>query len=175
MADERSIVITLKVDKAQENEANTSNQTSSSSSVQSNDKDSTGKALASWAAVQLANTTVQEVTAWGEYFWNRELMLTDDYIAQRNKQIVSTHVNRVIGAASTIGSSAAQGAMIGGWVGAILGAAIGTLNVGLNIVRSNVEGQKQQDLQLKQLDAQLQFTRSRAGWSTHAASIGEDL
>lgn len=175
MADNRSITITLKLDKSADNEADTNNQTGSTPEAKSNDKGSQGKAIAAYAAVQMLQLVASEVTAWADFYWNKELTLTDDYIAQREKNIATTHVNRVTSYVNTIGNSAMQGAMIGGTAGAVVGAIIGTVSVISNVVRSNEQGQQQQDLQIKQLDAQLSFTRSRAGWSTHAASIGEDL
>ena len=32
-----------------------------------------------------------------------------------------------------------------------------------------------QELAIKQMNYQLEFTRERAGWSTHSASIGDNL
>ena len=175
MADTRSITITLKLDKSGDNEADTTNQTGSTSETKSNDKGSQAKAIAAYAATQLGSMAVSELSNWAEYYWNRELTLSDDYIAQRSKQIALTQINRTVNMMTTIGSSTAQGAMTGGWVGAIVGLLLGTTQVVSGVVRSNVQGQDQQNIRLKQMDAQLQFTRSRAGWSTHAASIGEDL
>ena len=175
MQDNRSIVITLKIDGGEKNEANTANQTNTSQTKNSTDKDSTAKVIAIWAAKELAETAAREAISWGEYFWNRELVLNDDYIGQRNKNLALTQINRGIGVVSSVASSTIQGAVAGGWIGAIVGFAIGTATQAANIVRSNLQGQLQQDIQIAQMDAQLNFTRSRAGWSTQAASIGEDL
>lgn len=175
MADTRSITITLKLDKSNE-EPNTSNQTQTSGGkTEENDKGSSAKAVATYTAIQVGQLAVSEVIAWGEYYWNRELMLNDDYIGQRNKQIAMTQVNRAINVVSNIGSGIASGAAIGGWVGAIIGGVISTVSSVAGIVRSNVQGQDQQSISLKMMDTQLGFTRARAGWSTEAASIGEDL
>lgn len=175
MADTRSITITLKLDRGNE-EPNTSNQTQTSGGkTEENDKGSSAKAVATYMAAQTAQSLTSEIIAWGEYYWNRELTLTDDYIAQREKSIATTQINRVVSYTSTIGSATATGAQMGGWIGAIIGGAIGMFQVGLNIARSNIQGEQQQNLQLQQLNAQLDFTRSRVGWSTQAASIGEDL
>ena len=95
--------------------------------------------------------------------------------SEPNKNIALMQINRATSAVSTIGSMTASGASVGGWVGAIIGAFIGTVTAGAGIIRSNIQGQEQQDIALRQMDAQLQFTRSRAGWSLQAASIGEDL
>lgn len=173
--DTRSITITLKLDKG-EQEPNVNNQTQTQGgSASSEDKDSGSKGVAMYMGIQAAQIVTSELLAWGDYYWNRELMLTDDYIAQRNKSIATTHINRTISYVSTIGTMAATGAQMGGWVGAIIGAAVGTISVGSSIFRSNEQGTQQQNLQLSVMQAQLDFTRSRAGWSTKAASIGEDL
>lgn len=175
MADNRSIVITLKLDNSGANENDVAGEVSGTKVASNNDKDSTSKAIAAFTIAQVAQTTVNELVNWGEYYWNRELMLDDDYIGQRNKQVALTHINRGIGMISGVASSSAAGAMVGGVAGAIIGAVIGLAVQTASVVRSNVQGQDQQTIMLRQMDAQLQFTRSRAGWSTKAASIGEDL
>ena len=173
--DTRSITITLKLDKTGNEETDTTKQTSQSSGSEENDKNSTGRAIAAYAGMQVLSGVVSEGLAWAEYEWNKTLTLNDDYIAQRNKSIAMTHVSRTVNNLSTIGSGIATGAAVGGWIGAIVGGAIGLIQVTAGIIRSNVQGQEQQDIKIKQMDGQLEFTRTRAGWSTQAASIGEDL
>lgn len=172
--DNRSIVITLKLDSGNKETAE-NNPTDTSSTQQETDKNSKAKAVAAFAVMQSAQIVASEAVAWGEYYWNRELTLNDDYVGQRNKTIALTQINRGINAVSTIGSMTASGAAVGGWVGAIIGAVIGTGTVVAGIARSNIQGQDQQNIMLKQMNAQLQFTRARTGWSLQAASIGEDL
>lgn len=172
MADNRSIVITLKLDSGQEEQKNPTNTEVTKANT---DKDSTAKAVASFAVTQSIQIIANEVVAWAEYQWNRELTLNDDYVGQREKNIAIMQINRGINAVSTVGSMAATGASIGGAAGAIVGLVIGTANSVAGIVRSNVQGQDQQNIAIRQMDAQLEFTRSRAGWSTQCASIGEDL
>jgi len=172
MADNRSITITLKLSQNEDN--NTSNQTNTEQVDFENDKNKTAKATYKALAIQAAQTAVSEVASWAEYYWNKELTLSDDYIGMRNKNIAMTQINRGVNALTTIGTFAAMGSAAGPW-GAAIGAAVGTAIAVAGIVRSNVQGQEQQDIQIRQMDAQLQFTRSRAGWSLQAASIGEDL
>lgn len=170
-ADNRSVVVTLKLD------SNASEETSpvdTSSAKQSTDKNGSMKALAAFAVAQMAQLAASELVSWGEYYQNKELTLSDDYIGQRNKTIALTQMNRAISSISTIGSMTAAGATFGPW-GAAIGAAIGVATVVAGIARSNIQGQEQQDIALRQMDAQLGFTRSRAGWSLNAGSIGEDL
>lgn len=171
MKDNRSIVITLKLDNGESNNNDTENQTSAK---KKDDKDNVSKAVAVFAVAHLVQTAASESVAWGEYIWNRELTLKDDYIGQRNKSIATTQINRGISLISNVGTMTASGAAFGP-VGAIIGAAVGAVSGIAGIVRSNLQGQEQQNITLTQMDAQLGFTRSRAGWSTQAASIGEDL
>lgn len=171
-ADNRSVVITLKLDSGSDVQENPTNVESSKTNT---DKDSTAKAVAKFAVIQSIQLVVNEAVAWGEYYWNRELTLNDDYIGQRNKNIAISQINRAANALTTVGSMTAIGAAVGGPVGAIVGAIVGAVTAGAGIARSNNQGQDQQDIALRQMDAQLQFTRSRAGWSLQAASIGEDL
>ena len=172
--DNRSIVITLKLDSGQESGSG-SNPTNTEATQQESDKGSTAKAVAAFAVVESAKLVVNEVVSWAEYYWNRELTLNDDYIGQRNKNIALMQINRASNAVSTIGSIAAAGAAVGGVAGAVVGFIVGTVTAGAGIARSNIQGADQQNIMIRQMDAQLQFTRSRAGWSTKAASIGDNL
>lgn len=173
--DNRSIVITLKIDNSGSEAIDTSNQTSTTKVSNDTDKNSTAKAVAAFAVAQTVQAAVSEGMNWAEYYWNKELMLNDDYIGQRNKRIAMTQINRTISAVSGTISATASGAAVGGPIGAIIGFVIGAGTQIAGIARSNIQGQEQQDIMLRQIDAQLQFTRSRVGWSTQAASIGEDL
>ena len=171
--DTRSVVITLKLDNSDENDV--SEQTNTTKVSNDTDKNGTAKAVAIWAVSNAVQMASSEIVNWAEYFTNKTLVLRDDYIGQRSKSIATTQINRAISSVSTIGATTAAGAQMGGIVGAIIGAVVGTTSVVFGAVRSNLQGQQQQDILIKQLDAQLGFTRSRSGWSTTAASIGEDL
>ena len=173
MADNRSIVITLKLDNSDDNDANVSNQVDTSN--KKNDKDKTNKAVALYAAQQISSLVTSEVLNWAEYYWNRELTLNDDYIGQRNKTIITTQINRGINVASGLFSGLSGGMAIGGAAGAFVGLLIAGATQIASIARSNQQGQDQQNIMLRQMDAGLNFTRSRVGWSLKAASIGEDL
>jgi hypothetical protein len=173
-ADNRSVVITLRLEQSKE-ETDVSEQVDTSSAASNNDKGSSSKAVAAWAAVQLVETVSSEVVSWVEYYWDRNLQLSDDYIGQRNKNIAITQISRIANKWSTIANSSAQGAMLGGAGGAVAGFVVGMLKSEAAIARSNIQGMDQQNILLRQLEAQLQFTRARAGWSLNAGSIGEDL
>ena len=174
MADNRSVTITLRLDE-NSNQSNVSNQTNTNKVKNDTDNDSQSKAIAAFAVAQLAEMATTEIVGWAEYYWNRELTLNDDYIGQREKNIALTHINSAISRVSNIATATAQGAMIGGPIGAAIGFLIGAGTQAASIARSNAQGQDQQNIQIMQLNAQLDFTRSRAGWSTKAASIGENL
>ena len=132
------------------------------------------KALGAMAAKQLLSTVVNEGWSWATYEWQKNATLSDDYISQRNASIASTMVGKIGGAVNTIASSAIAGAAFGP-VGAIVGAALGTISAGASLTRQYFQAIEQQDIMLKQMDASLQNTRNKVGWSTVAASIGEDL
>lgn len=183
MADERSIIITVKVDKTSTSttssdggggNVNVQNQVNTSTITNSSDQGAMAKAAYVGLAMRAIQTAVNEGVAWAEWAWDRELVLNDDYVGQRNKQIAMTQINRGISAIGTVGSFALAGAAAGP-VGAAVGAVIGAAVAVANIVRSNVQGMDQQNIMVTQMNTQLSFTRSRAGWSTKAASIGEDL
>lgn len=171
--DTRSVVITIKLE--DDSGDSKESKTDTTAAAKKDDKDSSAKSLAVFAVSSAVETATKELVSWGSYYMQRDLSLTDDYIGERNARIAETQINRGISAASTIVSSTASGAAVGGWIGAIIGFALGTTTTALNIVRSNIQGREQQDIALRQLNTQLEYTRSRAGWSTHAASIGEDL
>lgn len=185
--DNRSIVITLKLDKgatedtdisAQTGSVNASGASTNTTGGGSSGAGATSKGIAIAAAVQFTyqvlETAKSETLGWAEYLWNRELMLNDDYIGQRNKQIAMTQINRGMGVVSSVGQGALAGSAFGP-IGAIVGAAIGLATSAAGIARSNIQAQDQQNIALRQMNAQLDFTRSRKGWSLQAASIGEDL
>ena len=171
-SDSRSIVITLKLEGS---EGQGNNPTDTQETSNNSDNNRTAKALAVFAVGKAIEIAVSEVVAWADYNWNKELTLNDDYIGQRNKNIALMQINRAVSAISTVGSSIAAGAMVGGVPGAIIGGVLGVAKVFSSTIRGNVQGQEQQNIMIRQMDAQLEFTRSRAGWSTRAGSIGEDL
>lgn len=169
----RAITITLKLDGSGDDDNNTENQTNTA--TKKDDKDGTAKAIASFAVVQSLQVVASEAVAWAEYYWNRELTLNDDYVGQRNKNIAISQINKGISVVSKIGTMAATGAMVGGPWGAVIGAVVGAGASALEMARTTKQTMEQQDIAIRQMDAQLSYTRQRAGWSLEAASIGEDL
>lgn len=172
--DEKRVVIVLKA----ENDGNGIENKTKESEKASTGIDfetSTSSAIAALAAKEILSTVVEEGISWADYEWDKSLTLHDDYIGQRNKRIAIQMVNRVGSSVSTIFTSTAQGLLVGGAPGAIAGAIIGTAKVASSTTREILQAQEQERIKLRQMDAQLSYTRSRVGWSTNAASIGEDL
>ncbi len=170
--DKREVVITLKAEKTEDNSLNTALKVSDD---KGNDVGAYGKSAYAALAIAAAEEAFNEVIAWADFQIDRTLILNDDYIGERNKNIALHYINGASSAITTIGSYTAMGASAGGWVGAIIGAVIGTATVAAKNIRSNVTNARQQELQVTQMNYQLEFTRMRSGWSTHAASLGDNL
>ena len=173
MADERKIVIVLKA----ENDTNAQEE-KVSTGTEENTKQTKGQiavAVVAWAVKELLSTAASEALNWAMFEVDKNLMLKDDYIGQRNKRIALQCINRTASNINTIYGSTASGAALGGAGGAIVGFLVGTAHVVSSTVRENVQNNFMQNVQLAQMNAQLSYTRQRSGWSTNAASIGEDL
>ena len=177
--DNRNITITLKNESNGVNSSasslNVSSKTSTSSSQSESNNNSSIIGACAYMAVQAGEAVANELISWGDYKIDKYMNLHDDYIGQRNMNVAQHYINGAVSAGSTIASMTATGAAMGGWIGAIVGAVVGTGIAISRSHRSNVQGNDQQEMALKQLDLQLQYTRRRAGWSLTAASIGEDL
>lgn len=176
-SDNRSITITLKTVNESDGggQSELKEQTNTNTTSQKSQKGNTDTALAAYAATQIASTIMSEAVSWGNFAIDMHLMLTDNYIAQREKSIFVQQTNRAFSLVTSVRDSALQGFFLGGPSGAVLGAIFGTIQQGTAIARGNIQASMQQDLAIRQREAQLEFTRARAGWSTKAASIGEDL
>lgn len=100
------------------------------------------------------------------YEVNKYFDLTDNVEGKRNLNIAMGMVHR---GTSVLGSTF-LGAEIGGVPGALVGFASGVINEAINIY----QGYDQQNIQLRQLNTQLEYTRERAGYSLTSGSIGEN-
>lgn len=175
MADERKIVIVLKAENASSVSQTQEPEKVKTGAEETESSTSSSVAIAAFAAKEIISTTISEITDWAMYEWDKNLMLEDDYVGQRNKNIAMQCISKVGGAANTVFNTTIAGATIGGPWGAAIGAAIGIAKVASSTIRDNVQHQQMQDIQLAQMNMQLSYTRNRIGWSTNAASIGEDL
>lgn len=100
------------------------------------------------------------------YELNKWFMLNDDYIGQRT---VAAAMN-VISKAKNIGVVTLAGFKLGGPVGAAIGLAGSLLTLGIDIAQNY----ERQDIQLRQMDAQLDYQRQRAGFSLTSGRVGEN-
>lgn len=100
------------------------------------------------------------------YEVNKYFDLTDNVEGKRNLNIAMGLVHR----GTNVLGSTFLGAEIGGVPGALVGFASGVINEAINIY----QGYDQQNIQLRQLNTQLEYTRERAGYSLTSGSIGEN-
>lgn len=114
------------------------------------------------AARSLANLGVDMVM----YRVNRNLTLSDNYLAQQDMEIALNVFSTVKSAAMSV----VGGAMVAGPWGAIAMAAVKVAQTGVNIYKNY----DQENLRIKAMDAQLDFSRQRAGYALTAGSRGED-
>lgn len=124
-------------------------------------------------AVQLAEKALQEVVnlALGEidYRIQRSFYLKDNYIGQRNYQIAKAQVNSLVSWGVTVGTMIYTMGPIG-----LATAAIYTSAKAIHNMLNYAHTIEEQDITRLQLDANLQFNRTRAGYSLTAGSIGEN-
>ena len=115
---------------------------------------------------QAWNIVKQGITQIGNYEINKWFSLNDDYIGQRN---LNNALN-VISKAKNIGMTVAGGFVVGGPIGAAV-AGLGSLILTGIDVAQHID---RQNLQLRQMDAQLQYQRQRAGYSLTSGRVGEN-
>lgn len=124
-------------------------------------------------AVQLGEKAIQEAVSFAiseiDYRIQRGFYLKDDYIGQRNYSIAKSQITNAASSAFAMGAALMTGNP------AIIG--MTAIAQGVKAVRNitqYVHAIEMQDFQIKQLDANLQFNRTRAGYSLTAGSIGEN-
>ena len=100
------------------------------------------------------------------YEINNWFTLNDDYIGQRN---VNAALNVISRAKSTF-TTVAAGTVVGGPVGGIIAAVGSLMTLGIDIAQNY----DRQNIQIKQMDAQLQYQRQRAGYSLTSGRVGEN-
>lgn len=126
-----------------------------------------------YAAKKIATTTKQLLIDEALYESNKFFDLTDNVQNQRNLNIAKTNIQR---ATSIIGSTV-SGAMVGGNagpVGAIIGAVVGFV---AGVAQKGVDiyqGYDQQNIDIRQREQQLSYTRQRVGYSLTVGSNGEN-
>lgn len=100
------------------------------------------------------------------YEVNKYFDLTDNVEGKRNLNIAIGMAHR----GTNVLTSTLIGAQIGGVPGAVVGFVASSINEAITIY----QGYDQQNIQLRQLNTQLEYTRERAGYSLTSGSIGEN-
>lgn len=158
MADERKIVIELKVLGSGDGESKETGE------PENKEKELSSKEKAKKSAIkQTVNWAFNEIESQVMYQVGLYCSLTDDYKTQLILNNVETTVNKVKGLASSAISGALIGAKIGVGPGAAIGAAIG---VGMDIISEGLSIARQYDqqkLNLAMTDRQTQYMQSRLG------------
>lgn len=92
--------------------------------------------------------------------------LTDNVQAKRNLNIATQNVNRLFNIVQTTWA----GAKVGGFVGAAIGFSASLISEGVKIY----QGYDQQNIKIRQMEEQLDYTRQRMGYSLTVGSNGEN-
>ena len=166
MAEIREVVITIKgdVEKSQAVE------TDSNQKVKKTDNlGQVTSILLNQAFENVKNELISEVN----YEINKHFNLTDDYIGQRKLNVAKNVVSRATGIIATIGASAKIGS-VAGPVGTIVGAVVGTTIAGVQLGVDIYQNYDQANIHLRQMEAQLNYTRQRVGYSLTSGSIGDN-
>ena len=111
-----------------------------------------------------AKRVAQDIYNMAIYHYEKEWALNDDYQSQRN----CTVALNIISKSTSIATNAYIGLSVGGPIGLGLAVVASGVELGFEIYK-NLD---QQNIKIKQLDAQLEYTRVRAGYSTTDESIG---
>ena len=122
-----------------------------------------GVALNVNTAKKAATMALQEA----DYRISRSFYLKDDYIGQRNYQIAKSEALAVIGYLGVIGANIAHGNFAG--------AAIYAVTAPISNIISYSHKIEEQNLTIKRMEATLDFSRQRAGYSLTSGSVGENL
>lgn len=130
------------------------------------DEDKVATIFTNVVATQAYAQLKGELTEMAMYGINRHLMLTDDYVSERQLTASLNVINRSI----SVGATIVAGASVGGPVGAVFGALVGVSTTMFDIFK-NLD---QQNIRIKQMDKQLEYQRQRVGFSLTSGSIGEN-
>lgn len=161
MADLRQVEVVIKVGDSE---------SKPSEKVKKGDKNKTQKEKTDYLGATLVNQ------AWGyvkadilkiaNYEINKWFSLNDDYIGQRTL----TNALNVIGRAKNIAGTIAAGVMVGGVVGGAIALVGSVASLGIDIAQNY----DRQNILLRQMDAQLDYQRQRAGFSLTSGRVGEN-
>ncbi len=113
------------------------------------------------------NYAKQEITQIASYEINKYFNLNDDYIGQRNLAVAKN----IISKGSSMGTAIASGFALGGVVGGAIAIIGTTASLGIEIAQNY----DQESIKIRQMNAQLAYSRQRAGYSLVSNSVGENL
>lgn len=117
-------------------------------------------------ANQVFDALKKNITTEAKYQINKYFNTRDDYIGQRNLNVATSMANMAIG----LGSSIVAGFMTGGPVGAAVAGVTSVLSTAVSVYNTL----DAQNLKVDQMNAQLQFTRQRSGYSLTSGSVGDN-
>jgi hypothetical protein len=127
---------------------------------------STAKLFTSAYLVSKAKDVTRDVLQETDYFIQRHFQLADDYQGQRSYTVAKNVVLKSV----SIGTSAIAAASTLGPVGAVIAVGAAVASTAVDVANNYIN---QADT-IRKMDAQLSYTRVRAGYSLTAGSVGED-
>lgn len=113
------------------------------------------------------NYAKQTITQIASYEINKYFNLSDDYQTQRNVTIAKNVISKATG----MGTAIAGGFVAGGAVGGAIAIVGSVASLGVEIAQNY----DQERIKLNQANAQLSYSRLRAGYSLVSDSVGENL
>jgi hypothetical protein len=117
------------------------------------------------AGVSIKNTA-ENIVKRTDYAITRYFKLNDDYIGQRNYN----DAKNVLGKIASTAAFAASATAVFGPIGGIVSIVSSVVSTGVDIIGNYVQTYDE----MNKVNAQLSFTRVRAGYSLTAGSTGED-
>jgi len=131
-------------------------------------------ALTLWAMKRAANLIKDIGVGEVKYQLSKYYKLNDNYIAQQNMDIALNIASKVISTGIGIFAGAKAGLKVGGPAGAVIGASVAVVGATVKTGMDIIHNFEQENIRLRQMNAQLQFNRQRAGYSLTAGSVGEN-
>lgn len=170
MAEGKEIVIRIVKDAKEETAKKTDSTGDKSKKPTDDAEDNFLGVLIYRAAKQLKGTIISEI----KYQQNKYYSLQDDYLGQQNMEIALNVVEKVWSVGLNIYTGAKLGYKLGSGYGAVAGAVIAAGVSTVQTYQQVAHNYEQERIKLNQMQAQLDFTRQRAGYSLTAGSIGEN-
>ena len=164
MAELREVVIRIKNDEVESESTSPNDKTKKTSDT---------KPLTIVLLNQVYESVKNQVVNQVNYEIDKHFQLTDNYIAKRSFNEAMSVINFAVGVGTSavsgfvLGSSAGIG---GGIAGAIVGASVQVMSTITNVVQNY----DREQIEMRQLEGQLSFSRERAGYSLTSGSVGEN-